>query len=162
MKWQELENAPCSIARSLAVVGDRWTLLILRDAFLRVRRFDDFQQRLGITRHLLASRLDKLVKLGVMKKQQYQDRPPRHEYRLTPMGIGLYPVLQVLTAWGDQWLDGGKGPPVVYRHQRCGKTFTPTMHCSECGEPVDPREVTPTLGPGFRAAVTDGKVLSGT
>lgn len=152
MKWQDLGETPCSIARSLSVVGDRWTLLILRNAFLKVRRFDDFQAQLGITRHLLADRLAKLVEMGVFSKVPYQERPLRHEYRLTEQGRELYPVLLALVAWGDKWLDGGKGPPLLYRHLRCGHTFRPTMSCSECGEALDAREVAPMAGPGLRAA----------
>ena len=152
MKWQELDHIPCSVARSLAVVGDRWTILILRNAFLRTRRFDDFQAQLGITRHLLAGRLAKLVKAGVMRKQQYQDKPPRYEYRLTDMGRDWYQVQMALVAWGDKWLDGGKGAPMELIHQACGHPFTPVMSCSACGEKIDPRAVTPRIGPGLKAA----------
>ena len=143
MKWQNLNETPCSIARSLAIVGDRWTILILRNAFLRTRRFDDFQAQLSITRHLLANRLAKLVKLGVMSKVQYQDKPARYEYLLTEMGRDWFSVQLALVAWGDKWLAGDKGPPVEYMHRSCGKKFTPVVACSECGEPINPREVTP-------------------
>lgn len=152
MKWNELEAQPCSIARSLSVIGDRWTMLILRSAFLRTRRFDEFQQQIGMTSHLLANRLNKLVRMGVMEKKPYQQRPLRHEYRLTEQGRDLYPVLQSLVAWGDKWLDGGKGAPVEYVHRRCGQHYRPLLVCSECREPIDPREVTPRTGPGLRAA----------
>lgn len=151
MKWGELAGTPCSIARSLSVVGDRWTILILRNAFMRTRRFDDFQAQIGITRHLLASRLSKLVKMGVMEKQPYQERPVRYEYRLTDQGRELYPVLQSLIAWGDKWLDAGKGAPLEFVHMECGKRYTPVMVCSECREPIDPREVMPRTGPGLKA-----------
>ncbi|PTU30874.1 winged helix-turn-helix transcriptional regulator [Stenotrophobium rhamnosiphilum] len=143
MKWQNLGETPCSIARSLAIVGDRWTILILRNAFLRTRRFDDFQQQLSITRHLLASRLAKLVKLGVLAKVPYQEKPPRYEYLLTEMGRDWYSVQLALVAWGDKWLAGTEGPPVEYVHRNCGKKFTPTVSCSECGETINPREITP-------------------
>lgn len=151
MKWREIDQVPCSIARSLAVMGDRWTMLILRNAFLRTRRFDDFQAQLGITRHLLAQRLAKLVDLGVLCKEPYHDRPPRYEYRLTEMGRDWYSVQLALVAWGDKWLDGGKGPPLRLRHQTCGHLFKPVVVCSECGEAVDPRAVTPVTGPGLKA-----------
>lgn len=154
MKWTELQHQPCSIARSLSVIGDRWTLLILRGAFLRTRRFDDFQQQIGLTSHLLANRLNKLVKMGVMEKHPYQERPVRYEYRLTEQGRDLYPVLQSLVAWGDKWMDGGKGAPLEYVHQRCGHKYTPKMVCSECKEPLDPREVTLRAGPGLRGLKT--------
>jgi DNA-binding HxlR family transcriptional regulator len=151
MKWQELDRTPCSIARSLAVIGDRWTILILRNAFLRTRRFDDFQAQLGITRHLLANRLAKLVKLGVLKKVQYQDNPPRYEYRLTQMGRDWYSVQMSLVAWGDKWLAGGKGAPLEFVHQRCGKKLNATVVCSECGEPLEAHEVTAHTGPGLKS-----------
>lgn len=150
MKWDELDGVPCSVARSLAIVGDRWTILILRNAFLRTRRFDDFQAQLGITRHLLASRLAKLVKLGVMTKVAYQDRPPRYEYRLTEMGRDWYSVQMALVAWGNKWLAGAAGVPLEFLHQKCGHKFQPVTVCSECREPLDVREVTPTTGPGLR------------
>lgn len=157
MKWGELSETPCSIARSLAVIGDRWTMLILRNAFLRTRRFDDFQEQLGITRHLLVQRLNKLVERGVLEKQPYQDRPMRYEYRLTAKGRDLYAVLQALVAWGDKWLDGGHGAPVEFMHTKCGKHYTPMMVCSECHEPIDAREVMPRTGPGLRLRKAQGR-----
>ena len=149
MKWQDVGEQPCSIARSLAIVGDRWTLMVLRSAFLGIRRFDDFQASLGVTRHVLAERLKRLVEADVLQKVPYQDRQERFEYRLTEQGRDLYPVLLALVNWGDKWLDGGLGPPVQYRHTTCGHMFTPTMVCSECGEAVTAREVTPMVGPGL-------------
>jgi DNA-binding HxlR family transcriptional regulator len=157
MKWTELDTQPCSIARSLSVVGDRWTMLILRSAFLRTRRFDDFQQQIGMTSHLLSNRLTKLVKLGVMEKKPYQERPVRYEYKLTEQGRDLYPVLLVLVAWGDKWLDGDKGPPLEYVHHNCGHKFQAVTVCSECREPIDPRVVTPHAGPGLRVERTAAK-----
>ena len=118
MKWNELLNENCSLARSLAVIGDRWTLLILRDAFLRVRRFDDFQERLGIARRVLAERLAVLVEHGVFEKTAYQERPTRYEYRLTKKGLGLYPIILSLVHWGDEHYAGEEGPPVHHRHKR--------------------------------------------
>ncbi|HEX4878958.1 MAG TPA: helix-turn-helix domain-containing protein [Limnobacter sp.] len=149
MKWKDVGETPCSVARSLAIVGDRWTMLILRNAFLSIRRFDHLQANLGVTRHVLADRLERLVQAGVLKTVQYQEKPPRHEYRLTQMGKELYPVLLALTTWGDKWLDEGKGAPLTYTHKNCGKVFTPTMTCSECGEPVVPADVKAGPGPGF-------------
>lgn len=154
MKWREVGDSPCPIARSLAIVGDRWTILILRNAFLRARRFEQFQAQLGITRHLLANRLAKLVKLGVLAKVPYQERPARHEYRLTEMGRDWYSVQLALVAWGDKWLGNPEGPSVQYVHLACGHAFRPTVVCSECREPVDPREVTPRAGPGLRVRAT--------
>lgn len=141
MQWKALSDERCSLARSLAVIGDRWTLLILRDAFLRVRRFDDFQVRLGIARRVLTERLAGLVADGVLEKVPYSVRPLRHEYRLTERGLALYPVILSLVHWGDAHLADGDGPPMVHRHKSCGHDFHSVMTCSECGEPVDPRDV---------------------
>lgn len=151
MKWNEVDRLPCSVARAQAVVGDRWTMLILRSAFLRVRRFEDFQKQIGLTRHRLADRLSRLVAQGVLEKQAYQDRPLRYEYRLTDKGMELYPVLMALVAWGDKWADEGDGPPLLFKHQRCNHEFHAVLSCSHCGEAVKPREVTPLIGPGLRA-----------
>lgn len=150
MKWDEVGALPCSMARSLALLGDRWTLMVLRNVFMGMRRFDDFQTQLGITRHVLSDRLGRLVEHGVLKKEPYQQRPLRHEYRLTEMGRDLYPVLQALNAWGDKWLDGGHGAPLHYVHKTCGHFFTPVMVCSHCRQPVDARNTTPFAGPGLQ------------
>lgn len=116
MKWNELAEADCSLSRALSAVGDRWTLLILRDAFLKVRRFEDFEASLGISRRTLTERLDGLVAAGVLERQPYQARPVRHEYRLTEKGLALYPALLALVHWGDAWYTGDDGPPVRHRH----------------------------------------------
>ena len=148
MRWNELSEERCSIARTVAVIGDRWTLLILRDCFLRVRRFDEFEARLGITRHVLADRLKKLVTHGVLKKVPYQQRPVRYEYRLTDAGLDMYPLLTCLRYWGDRYAAGRKGPPYLYQHLECGHIFNPVLTCSECGQAVDARAVKVLPGPG--------------
>ncbi|WP_291841679.1 helix-turn-helix domain-containing protein [Maricaulis sp.] len=148
MRWNELSDERCSLARTLAVVGDRWTLLVLREAFLRVRRFDDFRARLGIARRVLAERLAHLVEEGVLEKQVYQTRPLRHEYRLTQKGLDLYPALLSLVHWGDHHYAGRAGPPVVHTHKTCGHDFHSVLSCSECGEPVGARDVLARPGPG--------------
>ena len=148
MRWKKLENEACSVARTVSVIGARWTLLILRDCFLRVRRFDAFQARLGITRPLLATRLRKLVKDGVLTKVPYQQRPTRYEYRLTQKGLDLYPIVMSIVHWGDVHMAGKKGRPLLHQHASCGKTFDPVMICSECGEPLNPRQVHVHRGPG--------------
>lgn len=149
MRWNDLEEQQCSIARATSVLGDRWTLLIIRDCFLRVRRFEQFQSRLGIARRVLAERLDKLVEKGVLKRVAYQERPLREEYRLTEMGLDLYPVVMSLVHWGDKHLSEDRGVPVLHRHETCGHDFAPVLTCSECGEPLDPRSVRPRKGPGL-------------
>jgi DNA-binding HxlR family transcriptional regulator len=150
MRWRDIGDVPCSIARTLAVVGDRWTLLVLRDAFLRTRRFEDFQKSLGVTRHLLADRLGKLVAEGILERVQYQERPARFEYRLTEKGRDLYPVIVSLVGWGDRWLAGADGPPLELVHRGCGKTAAPTLHCPECHAPVTARDMMPRPGPALR------------
>lgn len=153
MKWQDVGEMNCSVARTLSVIGDRWTMLIIRNAFLGTRRFADFQSQLGMTKHLLSDRLKRLVEKGVFKKEAYQHG--RYEYRFTAMGRALHPVLLAMTAWGDSWLDEGKGAPLRYVHQGCGNTMTPTMNCSECGEPVTAHDVTPVPGPGLMSRKQD-------
>jgi DNA-binding HxlR family transcriptional regulator len=148
MKWNELEQERCSVARTVSVIGDRWTLLILRDCFLGVRRFEDFQQRLKISRPMLVDRLRKLVDGGVLKKVAYQESPLRHEYRLTPKGKELHPVLMALVHWGDTHMAGKAGRPLLHRHESCGHLFKPVMVCSECREPLVARHVCVERGPG--------------
>lgn len=149
MRWDEIGGVPCSVARTLSVIGDRWTLLVLRDAFLRTRRFEDFQRHLGVTRHLLADRLKKLVDAGVLEKKVYQEKPARHEYVLTEKGRDLYPVIVALLGWGDRWMVDEDGPPLALVHKGCGHRMTPATVCSECGEPIGPRDVTAEIGPAL-------------
>lgn len=148
MKWTQLHEERCSVARTVSVIGDRWTLLILRDCFLGVRRFEAFQQRLGIARPMLADRLRKLVEAGVLRKTPYQESPPRHEYRLTPKGLDLHPVIMAIVHWGDVHMAEPEGRPLLHRHSRCGQLFDPLTVCSHCGEPLSPRDVTVEPGPG--------------
>jgi DNA-binding HxlR family transcriptional regulator len=150
MQWSELEDEACSLARTLSIIGDRWTLLILRDCFLRVRRFEDFQQRLGIGRGILSNRLGQLVDAFILAKVPYQDNPLRYEYRLTPKGLDLHPIIMSIVHFGDQHLAGKKGRPLLHRHRTCGHVFDPVMTCSECCEPLEPRDIVPEPGPGAR------------
>lgn len=152
MKWENLEEEACSVARTVAVIGDRWSLLILRDCFLRVRRFEEFQSRLGITRHLLADRLKKLVRYGVLRRTPYQESPKRFEYILTQRGLDLYPVLMSIVHWGDAHMSDERGRPLLHMHKSCGHDFDPVMICSECGKPVVAKEVHTHPGPGAAPA----------
>jgi DNA-binding HxlR family transcriptional regulator len=152
MRWDQLEDQACSLARTVAIIGDRWTLLILRDCFLRVRRFDDFQARLGIGRPILADRLGKLVKNGVLEKVKYQESPTRYEYRLTQRGLDLHPVILSIVHWGDVHLSGEAGRPLLHRHEACGQVFDPGMVCSECGDVLTPQSVQVLEGPGARTS----------
>ena len=151
MKSEEISNQPCSIARTLGVIGDRWTSMVIRNCFLGIRRFDDFQRNLGVTRHVLADRLKNLVAEGILEKKPYTESQKRFEYRLTEKGRDLYPILLTMMNWGDKWLDQGLGAPVEYLHKPCEHKFTPVLVCSECGEPLNFREVQPMPGPGYSA-----------
>lgn len=146
MKWENIDQQVCSVARALSIVGERWTLLIIRDAFKGTRRFEGFHKNLGVTRHRLTERLTMLVDSGVMTKVPYRTNPERFEYRLTRMGLGLYPVLMSLSHWGDQWLSDENGPPMTYWHSRCASGCDPQLACSGCGEPLRPEEVSAKLG----------------
>ena len=148
MRWSELKREPCSVARTVSVIGDRWTLLILRDCFLRVRRFEEFQARLGITRHVLADRLRKLVRAGVLRKEMYQSCPRRFEYRLTDKGLDLHPLLLAVVHWGDVHMSGKRGRPMLHEHLTCGHAFDPVLTCSACGDKLEPREIRVRQGPG--------------
>jgi DNA-binding HxlR family transcriptional regulator len=150
MRWRDIGDVTCSVARALGVVGDRWTLLILRDAFLGMRRFDQFQADLGTSRHRLADRLKKLTEQGIFDRVRYQERPTRYEYRLTEKGRDLYPVIVSLTRWGDRWMAGDDGPPIELVHRACGKHVMPELVCPECGEPVGARDMQARPGPALQ------------
>lgn len=151
MHWNDLDKQTCSMSRTLSVIGDRWTLLILRDCFLGVRRFDDFQGRLGVGRRLLSERLQKLVDSSILTRVVYQDGPTRHEYRLTEKGIDFYPVVLSIVHWGDVHMVGPKGRPLLHQHKTCGHTFDPVLACSECSGALDPRQVEVLPGPAARS-----------
>ena len=149
---------PCPIARTVDELGDGWTLLIIRDAFLGARRFDDFQRGLGIGRNILTDRLARLVERGMFVKHQYSEHPPRFEYRLTDKGRDAWGVLAAMASYADRWLTGPEGPPVVYEHQTCGHEYHAEVVCSECGDPLDVREVRAHRGPGFPSDLVDGRL----
>lgn len=131
----------CSVARTLDVIGDKWSLLILRDAFYGVRRFDDFREDLGVARNVLTDRLQKLVATGVFERRRYEERPPRYEYRLTEKGRALLPVLLTMIGWGDRWANESDEPPVTLTHTKCGSTTRPVVACEHCGDELTLREV---------------------
>lgn len=144
-------ESPCSIAATLDVVGDRWTLLILRDLFRGVHRFSELQGDLGIARNLLADRLARLVDHGLVERVPYQERPVRHEYRLTRKGADLSPALISLMAWGDRWY-ADAGPPVELVHDRCGTPIEREPRCPACDEAVAPHHIRSRPGPGSPVA----------
>ena len=149
MKLKSFADMNCTIAQSLEVVGERWSLLVLRECFLGTRRFEDFRERLGIARNILTDRLEGLVDDGILRKSRYQDRPPRFEYRLTEKGLGLYEVILALKKWGDRWAVGEDGRlPLLLRHEDCGQVFDMEATCPHCQETIDPRHVRYELGPG--------------
>ncbi|MGH8452944.1 MAG: winged helix-turn-helix transcriptional regulator [Nevskiales bacterium] len=136
MQRTSFAEISCSIARTLDVVGEWWTLLIIRDIFNGLRRFDDLLEHLGISRNILTDRLNTLVDKGVLKRARYQERPARYEYRLTEKGLDLLPILLLIMRWGDKWLAGEQGAPVTVVHTDCGNETLATVICSECGQPL--------------------------
>jgi len=136
MKWSDVGSQACSVARTLAVIGDRWTALFLREAFSGATRFDEFLEGVGASRAIVSERLAKLVEDGVFDREPYQDNPPRYTYTLTQKGLDLLPVLLTLQEWGDRWLDDGKGPPFPLVHNACGKRTHARLHCTQCNEPL--------------------------
>ncbi len=130
---------PSSVSRTVAILADRWSFLILRECFFGVKRYDQFQDALAIAPNILANRLNTLVATGMLEKQPYQNNPPRFEYRLTATGLDLYlPLIQMLR-WGDLWMDGP--PPLILTHRKCGKAFQPLLVCDQCHMPISPRDV---------------------
>ena len=148
MRHTDIYEQHCSIARSWSVLGERWTMLVLREAFNRTRRFEDFQSHLGIARNVLTDRLGTLVDEGILERRQYQERPPRFEYRLTDKGLDLYPILVSIMKWGDRWKSDDK-PPVRLVHNLCDHDADPKLVCGHCGEELRAREVHAEPGPGL-------------
>jgi DNA-binding HxlR family transcriptional regulator len=134
----------CSIARTLDIVGDRWTLLILRDSFRGLRHFNEFRKSLGIASNILADRLDKLVANDVLRRDAVVERG---EYRLTDKGRALYPIIGAMLTWGDRYTDDGAGPPHIVTHRPCDHRTQPTLVCSHCHEPLTARSVEMTPNP---------------
>jgi DNA-binding HxlR family transcriptional regulator len=138
----------CSVAGALEVVGERWSLLIVRDVFMGLRRFDEIQASLGIARNVLQARLTRLVDHGVLERRLYQERPPRHEYRLTEKGIELWPTMVALMQWGDRHAAQAAGPPVRLEHRECGGGVDEHRVCESCGARLSARDVRALAGPG--------------
>ncbi|HSK22493.1 MAG TPA: helix-turn-helix domain-containing protein [Egicoccus sp.] len=140
-KRVDLSAFECSVARTLDIVGDKWTLLILRDAFYGVSRFEDFTRDLGIARNVLTTRLTTLVDHGVLERVPYETHPPRHEYRLTEKGRALFPVLLTMMHWGDTWQPEDGDVPVTIVHRDCGATTHAVTVCAACAQPMGPGDV---------------------
>lgn len=137
-----------SVGRALQVFDDPWTFAVLRESFFGVRRFDDFAAHLDISRNVLTKRLKHLVGAGVLERRQYQTRPDRYEYRLTDRGRDLYPIFLALMQWGDRWLAGPEGVPLVLVHRLCGATTAPLPTCESCGQPLRATDMDYKPGPG--------------
>ena len=148
MQRTQFGDMACSIARTLDVIGEPWSPLILRDVFVGIDRFDRIQSDLGISRKVLTERLKWLVECGVLERRQYEDRPPRFEYALTTKGTELVDLLMVMVAWGDRWADDGAGPPVLYRHRACGHVSHVELRCAHCGGQMRADDIDLLPGPG--------------
>lgn len=148
MLGNDYKSQACSIAGALEVVGERWSLLIVRDVFLGLRRFDQIQANLGIARNVLQARLERLIEQGVLERSPYQERPSRYEYKLTEKGIDLWPIVVSLMQWGDRHTPPAGGPAVVLEHRGCGGAVDEHRVCEKCGKPLDAREARALPGPG--------------
>jgi len=143
------ENQRCSLARALEMVGERWTLLVIRDLFCGLSRFDDLQASTGVARNVLTNRLDRLVENGLVAKRPYQERPVRHEYELTDKGNALWRVMHELLLWGDRFAPAPEGRPTILTHRECGGEIGPGGVCERCGErPASRGELRLLPGPG--------------
>ncbi|MGH1424782.1 MAG: winged helix-turn-helix transcriptional regulator [Pseudooceanicola sp.] len=142
MRWNDLENEACPVARGLSVVGDRWTLLVLRDCFRGLKRFDDIHSSLGITRHVLSDRLKRLESTGVLDRKQYSDAPPRFEYHLTDKGRALYPIMVSLVGWAETHQPHPDTARYIYRDRETGRILDPVLVDRATGDPIDARGVT--------------------
>ncbi|MBV9856913.1 MAG: helix-turn-helix transcriptional regulator [Streptosporangiaceae bacterium] len=141
----------CSIAKTLDVIGEWWTPLILRDVFRGIRRFDDIQASLGMARSVLTARLRKLTEQGILERHEYSSHPPRYEYRPTEKGLALFPVIAALMKWGDTWAAGPSGAPVVLVHEPCGNAGHPILTCPHCGDEMTTSNTHSEPGPGASA-----------
>ena len=146
------DDQNCSVARALELLGERWTLLVIRDILTGARRFDQMQRRLGIARNVLSARLDRLLEEGILERRPYSHTPLRYEYFLTEKGLDLWPVLVTLVAWGDKHAAPPEGPPLVIVHKDCGGPIDDRRICRRCGKHLEIREARAIPGPGAAAA----------
>ena len=147
MRKKEIEKLTCSVARTIGAIGERWTLLLLREFFLGSRRFEVLQAHTGMSSRALSDRLERLQHLGIITAIAYQERPQRYEYRLTDKGMELYPIIVSMTRWGDRWMRAkGELPPARLVHKDCGHTFKPMLTCASCGEQAGARNVRVDIG----------------
>jgi DNA-binding HxlR family transcriptional regulator len=158
MRWQDVDTGNCSVQRALSVVGEKWSLLVLRDAFNGLRRFDEFRRHLGVSEAVLADRLRTLADAGVLERRGYQEsgQRTRVEYVVTERGWGLQPVVVGLLQWGDRYLADEDGPPVQVRHRDCGAPAEAVVRCTRCGHPITARDTEVSPGPGLRLRPASG------
>ena len=147
MRHTSFGDMACSLGRALEVIGDHWTPLIVRDLFVGIRRFDDLRRDLDVSRKVLSERLSALQEHGVVERVAYQENPVRYDYVLTEKGRDLGGVLMAIKAWGDRWVAPEEGPPLLFRHTRCGGIADAVPSCSQCGERLELHEVVPLAGP---------------
>jgi DNA-binding HxlR family transcriptional regulator len=149
MKRTSFARWPCSVARTLDLLGDWWTPLVLRDAFYGARRFGEFQRGLGIARNTLSDRLQRLVGEGLLEKRPYQTDPVRYDYLLTEKGRDFFGVIAAMSRWGDRWLADEAGPPITAHHKECGHDSHAEVVCARCGKPMTPENTSMRMGPGY-------------
>ncbi|MEW2530652.1 helix-turn-helix domain-containing protein [Streptomyces sp. NPDC047071] len=155
MRRTSFDSWPCSIARTVDILGDGWTLLVLREVFYGESRFDGFIGTLGIARNTLTDRLRRLESAGLLERRAYQSDPVRHSYLPTDKGRDFFGVLAAINAWGDRWQSGEDGVPTVLRHTTCGHDTRARVVCSSCDEPLHHEDVTVRIGPGFPSRLLD-------
>ncbi len=156
-----LRGRACSVARTMQIIGDRWTFLLLRDAYFGVHRFDHVRRNLGISTNILANRLQRLLAVEILERRRYAFGPERFEYRLTPKGRALYPGMISLLRWGDDWLAGDAGPPLLLHHKMCGRDFRPLVVCSQCHTEIDMRKISYQPGPGATSREPESSIVAG-
>ena len=149
MRKENFSHLECSLARALDVVGEWWTILVVRDLFYGLSTFEQLREDLGIARNMLSARLNKLVEKGVVEKRPAREGARRQEYRLTQKGLDLFPVIMALAGWGDRW-EAPKGPPILFRHGSDGHPAEPALMCRCCGEALTPGNIRPQRGPGAK------------
>ena len=149
--WRDIDTELCAIHRTLAVIGEKWTILVIRDAANGVRRFDDFRRHVGLSEAVLSDRLKRLVTEGIFETREYQEPGQRRraEYHLTQKGRDLYPAITALREWGDKYLSDPEGPPVLVTHRGCGAAIHTAIVC-DAGHTVDPEDIERTPGPSAR------------
>lgn len=159
MRWQDIDSQVCSIARTMVILGDRWTMLIVRELFRGVTKFSSMQKSLDINKNRLSERLNRLVDEEIVEKHEYDEARHRFEYVLTPKGVELYPLLISIISWGDKWTADEDGVPLDFIHTGCGHKAKPFYCCSDCGEPVGFDNLTPVPGPGVLKKIKRGEKI---